>query len=64
MTETTSPAFADWKNRGADALAAGSLARGADGRMEARFRLYDTQKQVSLGGAVYVTGNDQLRAAG
>jgi TolB protein len=56
--------FGDWKGRGADALAAGSLARGGDGRMEARFRLYDTQKQVALGGAVYVTGNDQLRAAG
>ena len=56
--------FGDWKGRGADALAAGSLARGGDGRMEARFRLYDTQKQASLGGAVFVTGNDQLRAAG
>jgi TolB protein len=56
--------FADWKGRGADALAAGSVTRGPDGRMQARFRLYDTQKQVALGGAVYVTGNDQLRAAG
>ena len=25
MTETTSPGFGDWKNRGADALAAGSV---------------------------------------
>jgi len=56
--------FGDWKGRGADALAAGSLTRAPDGRMQARFRLYDTQKQVALGGAVYVTGNDQLRAAG
>ncbi len=64
LDENAQVNFGDWKNRGADALAAGSLARGADGRMEARFRLYDTQKQVSLGGAVYVTGNDQLRAAG
>lgn len=55
---------ADWKGRGADALAAGSIGRSPDGRMEARFRLYDTQKAVSLGGAAYVTGNDQLRAAG
>ena len=55
---------ADWKGRGADALAAGSIARSADGRMEARFRLYDTQKGVSLGGAAYVTSNTQLRAAG
>ena len=56
--------FADWKGRGADALAAGSLTRAPDGRMQARFRVYDTQKQVALGGAVYVTSNDQLRAAG
>ena len=56
--------FADWKGRGADALAAGSVSRGPDGRMQARFRLYDTQKQVALGGAVYVTGPEQLRAAG
>ena len=55
---------ADWKGRGADALAAGSIARSADGRMEARFRLYDTQKGVSLGGAAYVTNATQLRAAG
>jgi TolB protein len=56
--------FADWKGKGADALAAGSVGRSADGRMEARFRIYDTVKGVSLGGAAYVTGNDQLRAAG
>ncbi|MGB4065963.1 MAG: Tol-Pal system beta propeller repeat protein TolB [Azonexus sp.] len=56
--------YADWKSKGADALAAGSIARSADGRMEARFRLYDTQKGVSLGGAAYVTSNAQLRAAG
>ena len=64
LDENSPVNFADWKNRGADALAAGSLVRGGDGRMEARFRLYDTQKQVALGGAVFVTGYDQLRAAG
>ena len=64
LDENAQVNFADWKGRGADALAAGSLTRGGDGRMEARFRLYDTQKQVALGGAVFVTGNDQLRAAG
>ncbi|MGB5207969.1 MAG: Tol-Pal system beta propeller repeat protein TolB [Azonexus sp.] len=64
LDENASVNFSDWKSRGADALAAGSLTRSADGRMEARFRLYDTQKQASLGGAVFVTGNDQLRAAG
>ncbi len=54
----------DWKSRGADALAAGSVGRVPDGRMEGRFRVYDSQKGVSLGGAAYITGNDQLRAAG
>ncbi len=64
LDENAQVNYGDWKGRGADALAAGSLARSADGRMEARFRLYDTQKQVALGGAAYLTGNDQLRAAG
>jgi len=64
LDENAQVNFADWKGRGADALAAGSVTRAPDGRMQARFRLYDTQKQVALGGAVYVTGNDQLRAAG
>jgi len=56
--------YADWKGKGSDALAAGSLGRSPDGRMEARFRLYDTQKGVLLGGKAFVTGNEQLRAAG
>jgi len=64
LDENASINHADWKGRGADALAAGSLARSPDGRMEARFRIYDTQKAVSLGGAAYVTSNEQLRAAG
>lgn len=64
LDENSPVNHADWKGRGADALAAGSVGRAPDGRMEARFRVYDTQKAVSLGGAAYITGNDQLRAAG
>jgi TolB protein len=64
LDENAAINYADWKGRGADALAAGSIARSADGRMEARFRLYDTQKGVSLGGAAYVTNSAQLSAAG
>lgn len=64
MTETTSPAFADWKNRGADALAAGSIGPSGDGRQEARFRLYDITRQTPLGGAAFVTSTAMLRAAG
>lgn len=64
LDENAAINYADWKGRGADALAAGSIGRSADGRMEARFRLHDAQKGVSLGGAAYVTSNQQLRAAG
>ncbi len=65
MLDENSPVnHGEWKGKGADALAAGSIGRSADGRLEARFRLYDTQKGVALGGAAYVTGNEQLRAAG
>lgn len=64
LDENTQINHADWKAKGADALAAGSLGRSPDGRMEARFRLYDTQKSVMLGGKAFITGNEQLRAAG
>ncbi len=64
LDENSAINYGDWKGRGADALAAGSVSRGGDGRTESRFRLYDTQKGVALGGAAYVTGADQLRAAG
>jgi TolB protein len=64
MDENASVDYANWKSRGADALAAGSVTRSPDGRMEARFRLYDTQKGEALGGAVYVTNSAQLRMAG
>ncbi|WP_374325196.1 Tol-Pal system beta propeller repeat protein TolB [Azonexus sp.] len=64
MDENAPVDYAAWKARGADALAAGSVLRAADGRIEARFRLYDTQKGEPLGGAVYVTGKAQMRMAG
>jgi TolB protein len=64
LDENSAINHAEWKSKGSDALAAGSLIRNPDGRMEARFRLYDTQKQVTLGGAVYLTSSEQLRAAG
>ncbi|HRC61032.1 MAG: Tol-Pal system protein TolB [Propionivibrio sp.] len=64
MNESTSPAYSDWKNRGADALAAGSIVPSGDGRQEARFRLYDINKQATLAGAAFVTSTPMLRAAG
>lgn len=55
MTESTSPAFADWKNRGADALAAGSTTPKGGGRQDANFRLYDVNKQSALASGGYTS---------
>ncbi len=64
LTEASIPAYSDWQARGADALAAGSVVASDDGRQEARFRLYDVNKQSVLGGAVFLTSTPMLRAAG
>ena len=61
LSETSNINYVDWKNRGADALAAGSVSATADGRYEMRFRLADVQKQQSLGGQAFVAGAQQLR---
>lgn len=55
MTETTPPVFADWKNRGADALAAGSTIAKANSRYEASFRLYDINKQSTLASSAFTS---------
>jgi TolB protein len=64
MTETTRMVFDEWKNRGVDALVAGSVPPGGAGRMEARFQLYDIARQVPLGGEALTTSANMLRAAG
>ncbi|MDR1934096.1 MAG: Tol-Pal system beta propeller repeat protein TolB [Candidatus Accumulibacter sp.] len=63
LTEATNPAFEEWKNLGADALAAGSVRPGG-GRLEARFQLYDIARQTALGGEALTTSPNMLRAAG
>ncbi len=64
LNETGPTSFADLKSKGADALAAGSLADVGGGRLEARYRLFDSNKQVALSGLASVTTVPQLRAAG
>ena len=61
MDENTAPNYIDWKGRGADALAAGSLSTTPDGRYESRFRLYDTQKQVAIAGQALAHTSSQIR---
>jgi len=53
--------LAEWKSRGADALALGSVRRLADGRYDVRFRLLDTVKQSQLDGLSYVSTAAELR---
>jgi TolB protein len=62
MDENTTPNHADWKARGADALAAGSLSSTPDGRYETRFRLHDTQRQGVLAGQALSHNSSQIRA--
>jgi TolB protein len=64
LTEASSIDFGAARSRGADAIAAGSIGATPDGRLEARFRLHDTNKQAQLAGAAFVTSNPLLRAAG
>ncbi|MDK9725831.1 MAG: Tol-Pal system beta propeller repeat protein TolB [Sterolibacteriaceae bacterium MAG5] len=62
LPENASVAYGDWKARGADALAVGSVAMTSEGRYETRFRLHDIQKQAVLGSQGYAHTSGQLRA--
>jgi TolB protein len=61
LSESTPPAYAEWKSRAADALVAGSVVSVGGGRYEARFRLYDVAKQNVLGGLAFVTTEELIR---
>jgi TolB protein len=63
IAETAPPDYAGWRSKGADALVAGSLLPAPDGRLEARFRLFDAARQQVLGGLALVTSPVQLRTA-
>jgi TolB protein len=53
---------ADWRARGADAVAVGTLRPLPDNRVEVRFALVDTVKQTVLANQVYNVTPQQLRA--
>jgi TolB protein len=61
--ENSPISYGEWRSRLADALVVGSVAPGAEGRMEARFRLYDVVKQASLGGMSLTFSKDNMRSA-
>ncbi len=63
IDETTRPDVAPLRQRGADALCAGSITRLADGRWDVRFRLWDIVRLQDLGGQSYAVVAGDLRLA-
>ena len=63
LDETTHADMTEWRRRAADALAAGSVTRLADGRWDVRFRLWDVVRDQDLGGQGYVVPQADLRLA-
>jgi len=53
---------ADWRTRGADAVAVGSMRPLGDGRVDVRFALVDTVKQATLASMSYTVTPQQFRA--
>ncbi len=50
IEETAQPVLTEWRSRGADALAGGSVTRLADGRLDVRYKLWDAVRSQDLGG--------------
>jgi TolB protein len=63
LDETDRPELTDWRRRGADALALGSVTRLADGRFDVRFKLWDAVKGTDLGGQSFPVQPGDLRLA-
>ena len=61
VPENAAVSLPEWKARGADALAIGSVTRLADGRFDVRFRLLDTIRGGQLDGLSYVSPASDLR---
>ena len=61
IDETTRPDVTPLRQRGADALCAGSISRLADGRWDVRFRLWDVVRLQDLGGQSYAVPAGDLR---
>ena len=61
LFEGSLPVFTDWRSRNADALAGGSAARLADGRIDLRYKLWDVVKGQDLGGEAQAVAADDVR---
>lgn len=63
LSENSSPNWNDWRSKQADALAAGSAAKLADGRVDIRYKLWDVVKGQDLGGEAHAVAPDDVRLA-
>ena len=61
LDEGARPDFSAWRQRGSDALIAGSVSRLADGRFDVRMRLWDVVRGQDLGGQSFVVLPADLR---
>jgi TolB protein len=61
IDEAARPDVTPLRQRGADALCAGSISRLADGRWDVRFRLWDVVRLQDLGGQSYAVPPGDLR---
>ncbi len=61
LDETSQPQWGEWRVRSADALAAGSVTRLADGRFDIRFKLWDVVKGSDLGGQSHAVDASEVR---
>lgn len=63
LYEGSAPVWSEWRGRNTDALAAGSAARLADGRVDLRYTLWDVVKGQNLGGDANAAHPDDVRLA-
>ena len=63
LDENSTPDMSAFRQKAVDAMAAGSVTRLADGRIDVRFRLWDVVKGSNLGGASHVVTAPNLRLA-
>ncbi len=61
LFEGSQPVWPEWRARNADALAAGSAARLADGRIDLRYKLWDVVKGQDLGGEAHAVAPEDVR---
>ena len=63
-TEPSQVNFTEWRNRSADFMVIGAVARLSDGRFEVRFRLLDVLRQTQVLGLGFTMSEAQLRLTG